>query len=536
LVDPEPVDGMGNDPDTAGNVRGAVNDIVLKQRAAFLRPNSVLAIVMLTDENDCSVADEDGAQGWLVGYKGGVNGPSPWHMPYSTSACATDPSSQCCVPCGTSIVPLGCPAPSEDEACLQGAYRTVTDDSMNLRCFRQKERFGIDFLYPVDRYISALTRPTIRPRFGGPAIPNPLFAPGPDGTPGRRGDQVVLAGIVGVPWQDVVTEESWSPSAPGLTFLNGAELFAQGRWDAILGTSETGGRIDPVMIESIEPRPTGSTNPYIPSIAIAGPDETENVNPINGHEQAVTPTRDDLQFACIYPLAQPIPCNDENAASCECNRDEAPKNSPLCKGATSTEDGTQVYGRAYPSLRELEVLKGVGANSVVTSACPKNPASDDPSDANAGYVPALNALADQLVSKFADPCLPRALPISQCVLLEARPSDGDDCEVAGRMDPEGYGVEVAQTVEQEMGTQGYDTEAFTFCQIRALEGDDLDACENTAGGGSGAGYCYLDVDQGMGDPALLASCPASMKHRIRFVGDELPASGALTFVACFDGR
>src|SRR5262245_4250639 len=51
LVDPEPVSQITND--SQFSVRGPINAVVLEQRAAFLRPDSILAIVMLTDENDC---------------------------------------------------------------------------------------------------------------------------------------------------------------------------------------------------------------------------------------------------------------------------------------------------------------------------------------------------------------------------------------------------------------------------------------------------------------------------------------------------
>ncbi|HWP07659.1 MAG TPA: hypothetical protein VNN72_18035, partial [Polyangiaceae bacterium] len=100
LVDPEPVTTLDHTDDTATAIRGDTNIIVLAQRQAFLRPDSVLAIVMLTDENDCSVVDEDGAQGWLVSYKGGTEPNAQlWHMPRATSICESNPSDPHCRPC-----------------------------------------------------------------------------------------------------------------------------------------------------------------------------------------------------------------------------------------------------------------------------------------------------------------------------------------------------------------------------------------------------------------------------------------------------
>ena len=64
LIDPVPPILPLQNPDSAGQVhRIGSDDALLAQRAAFLRPDSLVAIVMLTDENDCSVRDTD--VGWV---------------------------------------------------------------------------------------------------------------------------------------------------------------------------------------------------------------------------------------------------------------------------------------------------------------------------------------------------------------------------------------------------------------------------------------------------------------------------------------
>ncbi len=78
--------------------RVGVDETVLAQRKAFLRPDSVVAILMLSDENDCSIVDA--GQGFLVGTLFN-NGGNPFQMPRSTSTCATDSNSACCRTCGT---------------------------------------------------------------------------------------------------------------------------------------------------------------------------------------------------------------------------------------------------------------------------------------------------------------------------------------------------------------------------------------------------------------------------------------------------
>jgi hypothetical protein len=72
-------------------------------------------------------------------------------------------------------------------------------DPPNLRCFEQKRRFGMDFLYPTERYVNALSKPRICPEVtnldcdsDGSPVPNPLFE-NPGGRP-RDPSRVVVAG------------------------------------------------------------------------------------------------------------------------------------------------------------------------------------------------------------------------------------------------------------------------------------------------------------------------------------------------------
>ena len=44
-------------PSTGPDSRILLDDTLLAQRAAFLRDDSLVAIIMLTDENDCSIID-----------------------------------------------------------------------------------------------------------------------------------------------------------------------------------------------------------------------------------------------------------------------------------------------------------------------------------------------------------------------------------------------------------------------------------------------------------------------------------------------
>jgi hypothetical protein len=220
LVDPAPFRELVRvacPGDTSGRtdcvVESEIDQSILDQRTAFLRADSLLAVVMLSDENDCSI--RTGGQAWFVADNGQTT-----RMFRSSAMCATNPNDACCYSCGTNP-PSGCDA---DPACSE-QFLTDDEDPVNLRCFEQKRRFGIDFLYPTRRYVNALNQvqlcldradlsPTDCPSScvdsrgadGEPdcLVSNPLYLDlqGSGAIP-RSQSLVFLAGIIGVPWQDM---------------------------------------------------------------------------------------------------------------------------------------------------------------------------------------------------------------------------------------------------------------------------------------------------------------------------------------------
>src|SRR5260221_537096 len=61
LIDPDPYETIGITPLPMSPLGAAVlqgtDAVLLKQRSDFLRPDSLVAVMMITDENDCSVQD-----------------------------------------------------------------------------------------------------------------------------------------------------------------------------------------------------------------------------------------------------------------------------------------------------------------------------------------------------------------------------------------------------------------------------------------------------------------------------------------------
>jgi len=391
LVDPEPPVSVTRVASTS--TPGAVNQALLTQRKRFLRPDSAVAVVILSDESDCSMRD-DGV-GWFVA--------SQMRMPRSTVACATDANDPCCRSCAQNELnpPTGCGALSADANCKSipsgQSYATwdVAHDSLNLRCFDQKRRFGFDLLYPVERYSNALSNPQVRNR-QQVLVPNPLLAGDEKGP--RSATLISVSVIVGAPWQDLATTASLSPGNP-IEYMDGAALESNGRWPLLIGDRAHNLRpSDPFMIESIEER-TGQ-NP-LTNIAIVSSSSTNPLaNAINGHEQKV-PSFDDLQYACIFPLPAPRPCLNGDSL-CDCSADKSGKtdainasNSPLCQppegGAVTT---TQYFGKGYPGTRELILAQQLGARAVPASICPRT--LTDTTSPDYAYKPAFNALITRI--------------------------------------------------------------------------------------------------------------------------------------------
>jgi hypothetical protein len=262
------------------------------------------------------------------------------------------------------------------------------NDSLNLRCFDQKRRFGFDLLNPLWRYSVGLTNPTIYNQ-AGKLVPNPFLAQ-------RSASLVSVSLLVGAPWQDLATDDSLSSDA--LTFLSATELEAEQRWPMLVGDPANNlAPSDPLMIESIDPR-TG-TSP-VTGAALVPADSTDPLaNPSNGHEQNV-PDRDDLQYACIFALPAPRDCANGDR-TCECTPPMdggvsaiTASNSPLCQPPTGgPASTTQYYGQANPSTRELLFAHTLGARAAPASICPKQTSGTGP---NYGYVPALDALANRI--------------------------------------------------------------------------------------------------------------------------------------------
>jgi hypothetical protein len=390
LIQPDPYESLTLDttysPPLA--VPTGTDAVLLAQRASFLRPDSLLAIFTISDENDCSVRDEYSQYYWIA-----QNQP----MPRATSQCQS-PNDACCTTCIAGAWPVGCSAagsPAADAACQPSAYYAYPDpaDHINVRCFDQQRRFGVDYLWPVQRYVDGVESRVV-PNRDGQLVNNPIYCAADDVDCSSPRDRsfVFWVGITGVPWQDVAA----NPASLADGLLSGQALLDEGRWDVILGDPAAGvPPTDPHMIASIEPR--GGTNP-LTGDAILAPDAT-GWDPISGHERTLADGQD-LQFACIFPLPASRVCSSDDQKNCDCRPEADPvgTRNPLCQsGAGAAPGSEQFHAKAYPGTRILQVLRGLNPNQVVVSSiCPAN--MTDSSAPDYGYRPVVPPLMDRLIT------------------------------------------------------------------------------------------------------------------------------------------
>jgi hypothetical protein len=414
LVQPDPYESISI-KGQLGNATGVWNGVdttLLQQRHDFLRPDSIVLVIVLSDENDSEI-DVRSIGGLGVNWMAEAFDP-----PNATSACLSNPGATTCQSCAqgnNSRTDANCQAKSSYTAPNDWGF------DLNLRHVHMKAKYGVDPQFPIQRYVTGLTSATVPDRngeyplgassyVGTPDCQNPLFAASlPDGsktdvnslchaTPGPRGkDLVFYAHIGGVPNSLL----HFKPGDSASSTLTAAD------WVQILGKDPEAydySGIDPHMIESYQPRaglaPAGSPN---------------GTDAISGHEW-ITDTgmghilQVDRQYACVFPLVDATEnpttrdCTlAQNANFCDCPHTAGSVTTaqlpPVCDQTTITH---QTGAKAYPTIRELLLAKKLGKQGLVSSICPihaaDNATNDDPLY---GYRPAVELMVDALKGAIA---------------------------------------------------------------------------------------------------------------------------------------
>ena len=408
LIQPDPWDSITLDSSSPPKAQlTGVDATLLKMRHDFLRPDSGVAIVQLTDEED-SWSDPMwlGGYGWVLRTANTPGGPGQGAGPRGTSECdaaitaTTGPNNPDCVSCmfPTLNKPVaGTPVGSDPNctscvsgSCPQQGWYTPASlsvpiaaaDGLNVRYSRQlmRKRFGVDNQFDYHRYIDGLASKTVPDRSNEPHDPsvayapkrncvNPLFAKSlPDGSDtsaatlcnlavGPRTPDMVFYTIVGGVPNELVDDAS------GNVKLS----LSASDWQAIVGQDPdhyvlTG--IDPHMIQSTSPRA---------GLQAPGSTYSLGTDPVNGREfnTLTSVAAIDLEYACTFDLPAPKDCTAAvNANACDCTGTAASTadGPPLCSTSTRT---TQVKGKAYPQSRYQLVAKALGNQALVASICAK---------------------------------------------------------------------------------------------------------------------------------------------------------------------
>jgi hypothetical protein len=506
-----------------------LDEEILAQRKAFLRTDSLLAVIILSDENDFSL--KPAGLNWLPwGYGKG-------QMQRGWGACANVPDDfepetaaefkklheeyKC----------FSCFENAGDPNCMT---KWATDplnndvDGRNERGWNQTQRFGYNFLWGRQRYVDAFTKTQV---FGSDnkLAANPIFQGG-----FRSSDLVVVATIVGVPKQ-LVSDAMGKPK----------ELTADD-WDKIVGPI---GKRDPHMIESIKPRDG------VPKFA-----GDRSIDPFNGGDRDVA-DGDDLQYACIAERSDKTKGND-------CEGPDAYKKNPLCAA-----DLTQPYFKGYPGLRHLRIAKDLGISGFVASIC------------NNTYAPAIQGITDKLKQALNSQCIRSSLQPDpsgnvNCLIIEAMKEgtvpDGTKCEAVGKglctpgaapcrregtdyppISPEAAalqlnlpitvvgadGVGVSKTTQAVVengnvyviGEDSPTPKKHLVCELEQLQGPAQQSCINdqafTIATGTGGGWCYSQKPDIVGEQCIKRGAPGT----IRFFGGAEPRNGSEVFTYCIGG-
>jgi hypothetical protein len=549
-----------------------VDTTILQQRANFLRPDSLVAIIDMTDENDSEI-DVRALNGQGYAFMAQTFDP-----PRGTVGCAENATSSgltdsmSCDSCAFAS------NASSDVSCQMGAYSSGNDWGFNenLRHVHMEQKYGVLPQFPIQRYVLGLTSTTVPDRNGeypsgaqsyqgltNRDCVNPLFAASlPDGSSTdadtlcklpagtRTPDLIYYAHIGGVPHQ-LLQQDPTNPDSPQ------KETLAASDWTAILGNDPlnydyTG--IDVHMIESYQPR---SGLPLGPG---ASPDPASGYDWITD-QGAQHVLEVDREYACTFPLTTPRDCTNTSdpsvyyACDCPATTGLTPQQlPPLCNPTTQTQ---QIAAKAYPTERELLLAKLMGQQGFISSLCPIHvqPAAGQTqtTDPLFGYNPAVNGIVDRLKVSLSSSCstqklVPTPSPdggISgyvSCLVLVALPAGtgGGSCTNPGSAcdpklglsapssDPNAlFQQSLLNTFCQEHTQQGADpqiTASQPVCALQqvVIDPSDTQDCSNYGQ----AGWCYVQ-----GAAATKLGC--AEPNTIEFVTGS-PPSGTVAALQCLE--
>jgi hypothetical protein len=296
---------------------------------------------------------------------------------------------------------------------------------------------------------------------------------------------VFFAVVGGVPWQ--LLPKVGSDERPN--------------WNKILGRDPLNFNFDGIdshMIESVSPRKD-----------LPGPSSTAGDNgtdPFHGREWDTN--ADDLQYACTFelPKDKQRTCTSSDP-SCDC---AGTKNPPLCGQAK----GSQIKAKAYPTLREFQVVRSLGDNGVIASLCPIQLTGADKTASDYGYNPAVIAIVNRLKNALTAQCLPQKLQRDAtteevpCLVLATLAEATDTCDAQGLKKPD---PEIERIFREQQKAESGDTSAAGATDLTRLPVCVMPQSKVAAGesckDSSDVSWCYVE-NAGTQNPA--GRCPQAL--------------------------
>ena len=422
LVQPDPFQSITKNGNSAALT--GIDTTILQQRADFLRPDSLLAVIVVTDENE-EAADplSIAGQGWAFDQTSFPGSQSGGGAPQGTIECknldpnnpsTTGPNDPNCTSCAFNNLGTNMQRCPKDGTSGNAGYLDPANDAINLRFWHQKQRFGLFAGYPTSRYIRGLQKtsvPSVGQAYQGDKdhehdgngnyigdqdsqanCVNPIYAQNlptsaamdlchlTAGT--RTADLVYYAAIAGVPHQ-LLQAKPGDPECPMGTPQ--AKCPQKGTltasdWTLIGGKDPEhydfrGSDFHMVESESARTNNTGGWANVATSTNQAGCQLAQDgtapagCDAINGAE--FTTKNEDLEFACTFPLVdvsngmvqsfQKDCTQMEYTQACDCAASSLDVGSQLCSPTTAT---LQVNAKAYPSVREMIIAHAMSTELI----------------------------------------------------------------------------------------------------------------------------------------------------------------------------
>jgi hypothetical protein len=141
-------------------------------------------------------------------------------------------------------------------------------------------------------------------------------------------------------------------------------------------------------------------------------------------------------------------------------------------------------------------------------------------------------------------CLPRPLEAAAdmsvpCSIMQFAPGGSCDCSTPGFQEMDPLLVDVARRILRDSGRCDMDSTppcaSLCGCEVLPFGSGTTERTDCLSGstfGFSRPGYCYVDPQNGWGDPSAVATCPVNQQQAFRFAGS--PTAGKFLVLACLE--